>query len=245
MFTLDDFPFHDIFDFIETNFDNKKQQMAISFILSEYSAPLFREAALKYAVQPSFVTGLVDVLNTDYPRTAILAITEMTLSNCLEPILPPKQDTFGDFLSLLPTNWLHTVEGSMGMEAYEEDAQSRALLFPRERPSGSGSGAAVFEALLAVFRRFRELPMGAQLGVTRALALLLTAAPDLAGAVGAVFAEVVGDFGDVAHPAVPSEGGGDSAEVRAGILAEFGKELQQTVTARRKTDAVLEEITKQ
>jgi hypothetical protein len=233
---FDIFPIIPIFDKLK-EFSRHNQLLALSFLLSCFSSHLVTEPVLEFALTASNLQIVIDSLNSDEEidqKSGICFLQTLFLATSdFSRLLPPQRNEQTDVLSILPSSWLLSIEGSSGIESYEEDAISRLELFGNVRPIGDNDD--VFGAVVGVLRRFGKISVNVCLCLTKLITIFVSLAPDLiCRELTEGYAVAVGEFESVLEFGVPEEKCKDCGELRAAILTEFGKEIHATFVASEK-----------
>ena len=241
----EEFPMQDVIETF-TNLPTFKRNLASSFFLSFFTAFDVKVSVLKYATSQSHINDIIYCLNSDNTKdqkSAILLLkTLLSIPESFPSIFPPLSNSPGDILSLIPPKWLHQSDGTSSTDAYIVDATNRICSYgPRPHASDANSyNNTIFSALLAMFQRFSSLTVHVALELTKLLSTYMAIAPDLINSNFAeAFNSVVSNYSDVESFSTEiREDTTDSPQLRASILAEFGKEIHGTFIASEKIDAL-------
>ena len=219
----------------------QQQALSLAFLLAFFSAKVIIEKLRAYAFSSEFLVSVVQLLKSESvtDKQSALAFLKIAFMACTDfsVLLPPECKTQSDVLSILPIEWLVGCEGSSGMDAYESDAMARINFYGSSRPAGTNSE--LFSAVVSVLALFKTLPIPVCLCLTKVITQFVSIAPDLIGdeLVG-TFQKVVASFDEVKSLQLPTDDFPDTPESRAGILAEFAKELHTTFVAAEKLQSM-------
>lgn len=224
-----------------SNLPTFKKHLAASFFLSFFTSSDVKVPVLKYATSQSHINDIILCLNSENAKdqkSAILLLkTLLTIPDSFPFIFPPVCDSPADILSFIPPQWLVQSEGTSSTDAYITDATNRiSSLGPRPDRSEINSNNNIFPTLLSMFRRFSSLTVHVDLELTKLLSMFMALAPDLINTDFAeAFKSVVSNYNDVESISNEiKEDALDSPQLRASILAEFGKEIHGTFVASEK-----------
>ena len=86
-----------------------------------------------------------------------------------------------------------------------------------------------------MLRRYKTISLSLCLSLTRLIVQFVSIAPDLiSNELVSSYSEVIQQYSDVPSFEMPNDESEDSPEVRASILAEFGKEIHTTFVTSEK-----------
>ncbi|KAH0788251.1 hypothetical protein GPJ56_007834 [Histomonas meleagridis] len=214
-----------------------QQMLGFSFLLSYFSAPVIHEKVLEISVSKEVLQTVAECLNSNDDTSQISGLVFLkTLLTCdcdFSFLLPPKPTEACDVLSNLPVEWLIQCDGSTSMESYQSDAVSRVLFFDGIRKDGNNKE--LFEQILGLLKRFNSISLTVCLSVTQLITEFVSIAPDLISKdLVDAYAVAIKQYANVPFFEMPNEKSSDCPEVRAAILAEFGKEIHTTFIAYEK-----------
>lgn len=235
------FPMQNVIDSFST-FPMFKRNLAASFYLSFFTSNDVKNPVLEYAISQSNINDIISCLNSDNVKdqksSILLLKTLISIPDSFPSIFPPVSSGPADILSLIPPQWLLKSEGTSSTDAYVTDATNRICSNgPRPKiDDENGSGTIIFSTLLSMFRRFSSLTVHVDLELTKLLSTYIAIAPDLINTEFAdAFKTVISNYSDVERFSNEiNDDTVDSPELRASILAEFGKEIHGTYIASEK-----------
>lgn len=223
-----------------------KRNLAVSFYLSFFTSNDVKKPVLEYATSQTHIKNIIFCMNSenakDQKSSIILLKTLLTIPESFPSIFPPISKSHGDILSLIPPQWLVKSEGASSTEAYVTDATNRICSYT-SRPQideKNSNNSIIYSTVLSMFQRFSLIAIHVALELTKLLSMFMAIAPDLIDAEFAeTFKTVVSHYCDVESISNEIKDDAiDSPELRASILAEFGKEIHATFIASEKMDAL-------
>ena len=217
-----------------------KQILALSFFLSYFTCHSLLSPAIEIAktekIQNLIIKGLQSYEdNISIHSTFSLLNAMLSRDELVSFIMPIDCKTKSDVLSILPPEWLTHLEGRFSFESYEEDAISRILMHKR---CESGKNDIFYKLLLDLLKKFKILELKTAVSLTGLISTFFSINPLLINnELAESFELAVKDFIYVEKLPELKETTEDSPEVRAVILAEFGKEIHSTYLASEKLAA--------
>ncbi|EAY14738.1 hypothetical protein TVAG_038460 [Trichomonas vaginalis G3] len=212
---------------------------SLALLLNFFINKVISEAVIKEVQSKETIDLIVSALdskNDDSIKSSLLLIKSMLLNNeTIAYIIPPTKDERIDVLSFMPPSWLIEIDGSSSISAYEADAVNRINIISHVQ----GKNNDLFPHVAALLKNAKTMPLRELLSLTSVLSLFTAAESSLIGSCLAEnFEAAVNQLSEVQIFELPSENSKDGPEVRAAILAEFGKEIHATFTAHEKFNSV-------
>lgn len=232
---VDHFPMESVFEAIK-KYEQPKQHLSVSLLLSLFTADVVIKPTIELCLSPEFLQTVVDGLDSEdnfAKKCSIAFLKIILLSNCEKAkVAPSQKSNITDILYLIPSGWLVEADGSTSTEAYESDASNRLSLFDQIQ---NGENDILFPHVIALLKTFDKLSLSLCLTLTHVITLYISICPYLINTeLADAFSEAVTKYQQVTTFSVPNENSVDSPEVRAAILAEFGKEIHATFIAAMK-----------
>lgn len=245
------FPFSIIFEAIE-KLSPPRQMIACAFLLSFFVNEGMVSNTLKFCTTAGFISEIVDSLRStesEAQHCAVVLVKILLLTRGRNLIIPQVSQIPSDVLNILPPSWLLIIDGSTALDSYESDALNKIMMFNDDQNNiqtqdSTEIHAAIFDGVIELFKQFKNLRMSLCLSIIHLISLFIAAQPGLiSGELITAYKFVVEQYSDVETFVIPTgESTKDSPEVRAAILAEFGKMMHATFVAHEKLAAFSQEI---
>lgn len=224
-----------------SKFEPPHQLLSISIILSFFISPLIYDKAVQFAQTQSFNDMLCSCLEskTEFDRKAAVTCLKTILrcdSKILPNLFPTQHAEPADVLSLLPPEWLTQIEGTLAIKAYQTDAISRITYYEIDRKSLNVSESSnpkyIFPYVLSLLKTFKDQSIGLCLSLSELILMILAISPNLiSDDLANTFREAIEPYKAVTSFEMPTTNCSDTPQLRASILAEFGKAIHATFTA--------------
>ena len=217
--------------------DDTQKLLSFSFLLSYFSAHVIIDKILEFSSSKQVLEIVIKCLDSTEDlaqKSAVIFLKTLFISDCdYSRLLPPIGTETTDILSHLPVKWLIQCDGSTSIESYETDSISRVLYFYGKRKDGKNTE--LFSPVLGLLRRYKTISLSLCLSLTQLIVQFVSIAPDLiSNELVSSYSEVIQQYSDVPSFEMPNDESEDSPEVRASILAEFGKEIHTTFVTSEK-----------
>jgi len=218
-------------DLVLTSINTESPLLVEAFLLSFFDAPSIVQPVLEATTSESNLALVRDKLVSNDEqdiREAILLLKTIAICDKppLERILPPGDSRIVDVLGCLPSGWLIECDGPTSLDAYISDAMDRITVIGNWK----GENEEIVPSIVRLLQKFDDLPLDLCLSFTQLIVIFAAASPNIINEeLIENFKSAVEHYANVETFSLPDGTEGDSPEVRAAILAEFGKELHSTL----------------